>query len=106
MDLALSATRQLLSEARPDVKKTVVLVTAGREGTGASRLDPIVRQIQESGAKTFVVAIGNRPNMEELQPVVQNQADIFSVTSFVGLLPKAPSIARHITNSKLIFHFF
>lgn len=100
MDLALSATRQLLSEARPDVKKTVVLVTAGREGIGASPLDPIARQIRESGAKTYVVAIGNSPNMEELQPVVQNQADIFPVYSFVGLRPKAPPIARHIANSK------
>jgi hypothetical protein len=100
MDLALSSTKQLLSEARPDVKKTVVLVTAGREGIGASPLDPIAQQIQESGAKTYVVAIGNRPIMEELQPVVQNQADIFPISGFVGLKPKAPPIARHIAISK------
>jgi hypothetical protein len=98
LDSALQAARQVLNEARPNLPKIAVLITAGRQALDGPRLDAAAETLRRSGAKTFVVAIGNTPDTRELQPVVEKQEDILRISSFDRLTPEVPSVIDKIIN--------
>ena len=85
MDRALEGAVTLLGSARTSVPNIVVLLTAGTQDRGADSLADSVKPLQDRGAQTYVVAIGQRPNALELQPVVKSTDDIFPVKSFDDL---------------------
>jgi hypothetical protein len=61
--------------------KVVVLLTAGRQTPGAQELGSASKPLRDLGATVFVVAIGGRPDSQELLPAVQKPEDIFRVPS-------------------------
>lgn len=108
MDRALESTAQLLSLARPQAKKIVIFLTAGRQGVGAKSLESAVRPVHDRGAKVFVVAFGEEPDIRKLTSLVNQPDDIFRVSSFDGLkkrvVPTSRVIAARSGERKLKYH--
>lgn len=98
LDLALIDAGLLLSEARPDNAKWVILLTAGRHptGPGIKSLDEASNPVLERSDKVYVVAIGNEANIGQLQDVVVDPKDIFAVPSSGNLKSQSKLIARAI----------
>ena len=98
MDRALSETVQVLKQARPSVPKIVVFLTSGRQDTGAPSLNAAARALNETGAMTYLVAIGQRPDLRELRIIVQKSERIIPVRVFGDLEPQSRSITRLIAD--------
>ena len=98
MDLALKDAELLLSEARPDEAKWVILLTAGRQSTspGVKTLEEASKPVREKSDKVYVVTIGNKMDIRKIQDVVSDPEDIFPVPSAEGLKSQTRLIANAI----------
>ena len=108
MDLALQAAARIMRSARRNIPKIAILITAGKQSPPNTSvlLKNAARPLRGLGAQTFVVAIGNDPEKREIDTVVEDPRNVFNVSSFVDLLPKASEIARPVANrSSKIFAF-
>lgn len=87
MDKALETASLLLTGSRPHVPKIAFLLTAGRQASASSIKDlQLASQVlRNMGTKTYVIAIGNQVEDQELSTVSENLKDIFKVLSFGGL---------------------
>lgn len=99
MDLGLREGAAVMTEARPGVPRIVVLLTTGRQGLSRDSLDESVKPLKDLGVKVFVVAIGSRPDDQELLPVVDQPDDLLGVSSFNDLASQTRPIAKHIVNN-------
>lgn len=99
MDLGLQEGAEVMKDARPGVPKVVVLLTAGRQSVSRNLLPQSVKPLKDLGATVFVVAIGSRPDDQELRPVVEEPDDVLRVSTFDDLVPQTRPIARHIVNN-------
>ena len=98
IDQALEAAETLMSEARVNVPRVVILITAGKQAD-AKPLDSGAKSLKDIKVRTFVVAIGREPDLKELKPVVDEAEDIFAVPSFDYLRPEVQPIAKHVSES-------
>ncbi len=82
VDLALDVAKiEVLSAkggARPDVPRTVILVTAGKS-TGRIPVEDAAEPLKKDGVKIYVVGIGHSVDPDELTNVVGNESDIHQV---------------------------
>ena len=101
MDRALERASVAFDNNRPEVKKIVVLLTAGRQSRGGKPLAQAVQPLRTIGAGTFVVAIGSQINEPELAPIVKRKQDIILVPRFNQLTSKVKSVAEYIINGML-----
>lgn len=100
IDRALDAAVTLLKDAGKDRSKVVILLTAGKQDSGVGdELTKAAASLHNVGAKTFVVAIGQEPDVQELRPIVTNNADLFTVSSFARLEPRTRPIVKHIAEN-------
>lgn len=72
-----------------------MLFTAGRQGLGYP-FDLEAKKLQNQGAKTYVVAIGDKTNLNELRPIVEDQKDVFKVSSFGDLQQRVLPVAQEL----------
>ena len=100
-DLALEDAGRLLSEARPYKAKWVFLLTAGPHPTtpGVKPLAEASTPVRERSDKVYVVAIGNRVNIRELQDVVVDPKDVYSVLSHQSLKSQTKLIATTVVEN-------
>ena len=96
IDRALEHAAQILANSTRKRRKIVILLTAGRQATGAKPFNEAVKPLRDLGAQTFVVAVGSKPDIRELYSVVQNPRDIFNVPREDELLHQSQSISRKI----------
>lgn len=75
----------------------MVLLTAGRRGS-EQPLELVVKPLQEHGAKTYVVAVGDRPNVNELLPIVKDERFVIKISSFDDLPGRALQVAQTLGN--------
>lgn len=99
LDRALVGAAMMLKQSRRNVRKIVILLTAG-EQTQKLPLDDIVNQLKAANGERFVIAIGPQVNRKELTPVVDSTKDIFSVNSFDDLMSRIVQIADHISRGE------
>ena len=99
MDRALFETVEVLKQARPLVPKLVFFLTSGRQDTGAPTLDAAARAVTDTGAMTYLVAIGQRPNLRELRVIVEKPDNIMSVTAFGDLQEQSRDISKDIASN-------
>ena len=95
LDLALEDAGLLLSEASPFKAKWVILLTSGAHSTAPdvkSMLDAS-KTVRDKSDRVYIVAIGNRVNIKELEEAVMDPNDIFPVLSFQSLRPQTRLIA-------------
>ena len=95
MDLALDEAVKRIKEAEPTAPVILILLTAGRQAA-AKTLVESSKPLHDLGVYSYVVAIGNHPDKDELEPVVDNPGDIISVSSFDNLEPRRQKIAKDI----------
>lgn len=98
IDRALMYAANLLRRARRGIPKVVVLITSGRRSS-SNPLDVASNSLKTGGAKSFVVAIGNTPDIRELRLVVSRNDDVFEVPSFIFLSRIEESFPKHIISS-------
>ena len=98
MDRALEAASIMLSSRNPESRKTVVLITGGRNSqeAGANFLKRSLQRLSELGAEVIVVAFGNRFDAQELLPIVGQQQDIHPVQGSNDLVPYVSSLATYV----------
>lgn len=99
MDRALFETVEVLKQARPLVPKLVFFLTSGRQDTEAPSLDAAARAVTETGAMTYLVAIGQKPNLRELRVIVEKPDNIISVTAFGDLQQQSKDISKDIAKN-------
>lgn len=100
MDRALEAASSMLSSRKPESRKTVILLTGGRNSpeAGSNSLRQSVQMLRGIGAKVIIMAFGNRYDVQELLPIVLQQQDIHPVTGANDLVPYVSLIATYITS--------
>ena len=98
MDSGLLEGAVAMEDARTNVRRVVVLLTAGRQSQSSNLLSQAVKPLEELGANIYVVAIGSQPNDQELRLVVKEPGDVLKVSRFDDLTPQMRPIARHIVN--------
>ena len=98
MDLGLREGAVAMKDARPNVRRVVVLLTTGRQSQSSNLLPQAVKPLLELSANIYVVAIGSRPNNQELRLVVKEPGNVLKVSRFDDLTPQTRPIARHIVN--------
>lgn len=97
IDRALEAASTLLSQARPNVPKIVVLVTAGQPTSlGAKPLGEAARPLKNMGAKTVVVTVGREADFKNYISVVNSINDLFSVKLFDDLWYEVQPVVNHV----------
>ena len=84
IDKVLNYASQLIANTRELFPKIVVLLTAGRRGS-EQPLELVVKPLREHGAKMYVVAIGDRPDVNELLPIVKDERFVIKIPSFNDL---------------------
>lgn len=99
MDRALFETVEVLKQARPLVPKLVFFLTSGRQDAGAPSLDAAARAVTETGALTYLVAIGQRPNLKELRVIVEKPDNIISLKAFGDLQQRSRNISKDIAKN-------
>ena len=98
MELALLKAAEILEGGRFSVPKVVILFTAGVNGPDRDVL-PLInasQEVRDIGANLYVVAIGSAANREGLEPLVENERDIYEVPTFDGLQAESEPVARDI----------
>lgn len=96
MDRALEIAAQALITSGRHGRKIVVLLTTGKQLQGGKKLSEAVKPLRQIGAQTFVVAIGDKPRVQELYSIVDNTQDIFQVNRSGNLRQQARPISRMI----------
>ena len=97
-----SAAELLRSKDRPTGPKYVILLTTGTQtlDVDTRSLSVTSQAVRSSGARVFVVAVLTGGfSISDFYSAVQRPEDAFSVSSYVDLLPRAPSIAARIMAS-------
>ena len=103
MDKALEEAGNILREGRKNVPKIVVLMTTGRQTPerDAQSLDKKAAILDSIGAKTYVIAIGKRPDTRELSLAVKKSEDIVRIYSIRDVLSQTgPTAQKIIKNSR------
>lgn len=105
IDRALDNTSQIMANARQSATKIVVLLTSGKQASASGSKTPgeAAIPLREGDVYSYVVAIGQDPDISELRPVVQELSHIFRMGSFDDLEPRRTTVAQIIveTSSKL-----
>ena len=97
IDKVLNSASQLIANTRELFPKIVVLLTAGRRGS-EQPLELVVKPLREHGAKMYVVAIGDRPDVNELLPIVKDERFVIKIPSFNDLPRRALQVAQTLGN--------
>ena len=97
IDKVLNYASQLIANTRELFPKIVVLLTAGRRGS-EQPLELVVKPLREHGAKMYVVAIGDRPDVNELLPIVKDERFVIKIPSFNDLPRRALQVAQTLGN--------
>lgn len=95
IDKAIDYAVQLITNTRQLLPKIVVLLTAGRQSPGQP-LAFAAKTLKEHGAKTYVVAIGDKPDVNELLPIVKDQKFVIKMSSFDDLSRRASDVAKSL----------
>ena len=98
IDQAVRNAGRVLGEARRSLPKVVILLTSGPETQDPDTEDLFDAAVALRGfdAKSFVVAIGSSPDVNELLPLVRTPEDVFQVPSFDDLGRRTMPIARRV----------
>jgi hypothetical protein len=105
IDRAVRSAAEVMKRARPEASKIVVLLTNGKQAPGADGLNEATRPLRELGAKAFVVAVGSKPNLRDLETAVEKPDDLMKFVDFDAILLKGPDISRHISSSEFVLYF-
>lgn len=100
MDRALDAASKMMSSREPTSKKTVVLLTGGRNSqeAGLNAIDRSVQRLKQMGANIIIVAFGKKYNVQELLAAVQQEQDIRPVPRASDLDSYVNLITSYITS--------
>lgn len=98
MDRALEAASKMMSSREPTSKKTVVVLTGGRNSqeAGFGAIARSVQRLKQMGANIIIVAFGKKYDVQELLPAVQQEQDIRSVPRASDLVSYINLIASYI----------
>lgn len=95
IDKALDFASRLMPGTRRLLPKIVVLLTAGRQQLGYP-FDIEAEKLQNQGAQTYILSIGDKPNVNELRPIVKDDNDVFKVASFDDLQQRVLPFAQKL----------
>lgn len=102
MDRALEYASISFDNRSPEVRKIVVLLTAGQQTRGGKPLGQAVQPLRTIGAETYVVAIGSQVSVPELISIVKRKEDIILVPRFDQLTSEVKSVADYIVNGTFL----
>ena len=81
IDRALVLAKKMFTAARPSVPKVLIMLTAGKQSPFSGSLEQVIQPIRNSGIQTYVISIGDKPDLKALTGALTNKNDIISVTS-------------------------
>ena len=104
MDRALEYASTAFDNKQPDVRKVVVLLTAGPQSRGGKPLDQAVQPLRTIDAELYVVGIGSRVEAPEITSIVKRKQDVFIVPTFNGLISRVKPIADYIIHGMCYYY--
>ena len=96
IDLALENAGRVLSEARSNVRRNVILFTSGRGDPSSRSLYEAAKRIFNENADLYIVAIGRNPYFEELTAFVKEPRNVLNVSSFTSLGRDAEKVTTSV----------
>lgn len=110
IDRSLDKTSQIMADARPTVRRIVVLLTSGKQASASGSKTPGEAAIPllKGGVYIYIVAVSLKPDVSELRPVVQESSHIFRMSSFDDLRTRWTTVGEIIvdTSSKYLDDLF
>lgn len=99
MDKGLDSAHEILSAPEAGSKKTVVLITGGRNSEEATpkSLQLSAQKLRDIGANVLFIVFGSRDDVQELFPAVHHSSDIHPIPSADDLLNYVSSLAAYIS---------
>ena len=96
IDKALEHAAQMFKTEGREGRRILILLTAGRQTSGGKSLDEAIKRLRDLDVQTFVVAIGQQPDLRQLISLVDRQQDIFQASSHDGLLSQSGDIGKKV----------
>lgn len=95
---ALQQTQRMLTNARPDVPRVVVLVTYGQQvrELGSQRLREMAKSVRDTSAVLYITGVGVDDNDPQLQPIVERRSDLFEIPTSGDLNSYVQPIAYYV----------
>lgn len=98
MDKALRlAVRMFRDHYRPGPRAVVLFTSGPQDITEPADLDGPSKQLDQLGARTYVVAIGPEVRYHEVVGLVNTSSDVIQIPSFLRLQYELHAIGRHIS---------
>ena len=106
IDRSLDKTSQIMADARPTVRKIVLLLTSGKQASvfGSKTPGEAAVPLLKDGVYSYIVAISLKPDISELRPAVQESSHIFRMGSYDKLRTRWTTVGDVIvdTSSKYL----
>ena len=103
LDKVLIFAARILSKGRPHAHKIAVLVTDGKQTTGADELGVSAKLLHQLGVSVFVVGAGENADMRELGKIASKPDDLFVSRSFDELPWKVPALVAHMSGMLVLY---
>ena len=100
LDKALIFAARVLSKARPNAYKILIVLTDGRQPLGLDPLDVSAKPLHQFGVKINVIGAGGNVSMRELAKITSRPGDLFYSRTFDGLVRQVPIVFEHIISGK------
>lgn len=97
MDKALSMAVRMFRYHNRVAPRVVILFTSGPQLTDLDQLNDIRKQLENLGARIYVVAIGPTVVNSQIARLVNNSGDIIRMLSFMDLQSEIHYVGRHVS---------
>lgn len=96
LDKALIFAARILSKARPNVNKMLVVLSDGKQPLGREPLDVSAKPLHQLGVAISVIGAGGNVSMQELSKITSEPGDLFYSRTFGGMVLQVPAFFEHI----------
>ena len=96
LDKALVFAARILSKARPNVKKMLVVLTDGKQPLARDPLDASAKPLHQLGVKISVIGAGGNVSVLELSKITSEPGDLFFSRTFGGMVLQVPAFYDHM----------
>ena len=103
LDKALVFAARILSKARPNVNKMLVVLTDGKQPLARDPLDESAKPLHQLDVRVSVIGAGGNVSMLELSKITSNPGDLFYSRTFGGMVLQIPAFYDHMISGTYVF---
>ena len=97
MDRALKMAVRMFRDHEKPAPRAVILFTSGPQRTNLDQLEEARKQLENLGARIYVIAIGPSVVYREVVRLVNSSSDVIQVPTFMDLQSEIHAVGRHVS---------